>query len=134
MIKIDFKYFSLVIIIILFYNCAGDGYKKMSIEDPEPLLSIQDSLLIVKGSNTSKISTLEQYKALFDGLKDESAIGDASPAYIYNKKAAELIDIRSSSSEIAKDNKFCDFIKDESVRMPQILDPSFVFKEIILLS
>lgn len=51
----------------------------------------QDNNFILKGRKVSKVTTLEQYKALFDGLKDEGAIGEASPAYIYNKKAAELI-------------------------------------------
>ena len=56
--KIDFKCFSLALIMILLYNCAATGYKKMSIEDPETLLSIQDSLLIKRPSNQSIIDAL----------------------------------------------------------------------------
>lgn len=37
------------------------------------------------------ITTIEQYKALFDGVKDEKAIGDASIFYLYFPKAPEQI-------------------------------------------
>ncbi|OUV70037.1 MAG: hypothetical protein CBC83_09545 [Flavobacteriales bacterium TMED123] len=51
----------------------------------------QDNKYVVKGSNKKKITTLKQYKSLFDEVKAEGAIGEASPSYIYNEKAAELI-------------------------------------------
>ena len=53
----NFRILSLVLIII-FFNCAGSGYKKMSIEKPEALLSIQDSLLIARGNDQSVIKAL----------------------------------------------------------------------------
>ena len=51
----------------------------------------QKNNYIIKGRKRKKITTLKQYKRLFDDVKSESAIGEASPAYIYNQKAAELI-------------------------------------------
>ena len=38
-----------------------------------------------------KASTLEEYKALFRGVTDEIAIGDASPAHLYSPEAPGLI-------------------------------------------
>lgn len=51
----------------------------------------QDNKYVVKGAKGKKITTLKEYKSLFDEVKKEAAIGEASPSYIYNKKAAELI-------------------------------------------
>jgi hypothetical protein len=36
------------------------------------------------GRKTKKITTFEQYYPLFDAVKKEKAIGEASPAYISN--------------------------------------------------
>ena len=52
----------------------------------------------------------------------------------FNKSPAELLAITSPCSDIAKDKKFCDFIKEDIERISQIKDPSFVLKEINLLS
>lgn len=41
--------------------------------------------------NTTTITRLEDYQALFDGVANEKAIGEASPPYIYIPKAAERI-------------------------------------------
>ena len=46
---------------------------------------------ILKGRKGNKISTLKEYYALFDNAKNEIAIGEASPAYIYNENCATLI-------------------------------------------
>jgi len=46
---------------------------------------------IVKGRQGSKISKLKEYYALFDNAENEIALGEASPAYIYNKNCATLI-------------------------------------------
>ncbi len=43
------------------------------------------------GSKSKKVNTLEGYFSLFDDVKNEKAIGEASPAYIYNEKAPSLI-------------------------------------------
>ena len=51
----------------------------------------QENNYFVRGRKTKKIRTLEAYTTLFDDIKNEKAIGEASPAYIYNEKAPELI-------------------------------------------
>jgi len=38
------------------------------------------------------ITRLEDYQALFDGVKKESAIGEASPSYLFNPRAPERIE------------------------------------------
>ena len=45
----------------------------------------------VLGRKTKKITTFEQYYPLFDSVKNEKAIGEASPAYISNKNCPNLI-------------------------------------------
>ena len=94
MIKIDFKYFSLVIIMMLFFNCAGGVYKKMSVEDPETLLSIQDSLLIAMGNNQNIIDAL--VNAHNNLAKKYINKGDNVSAANHFKRASEL---NSSDSE-----------------------------------
>jgi hypothetical protein len=44
-----------------------------------------------EGYITSTIFSLEDYKALFDKVSDEIAIGEASPPYLYHPEAAERI-------------------------------------------
>ena len=38
-------------VVVQFFNCAGINYKKISIENPAKLVSVQDSLLLVSGDN-----------------------------------------------------------------------------------
>ena len=45
----------------------------------------------VHARKTKKISTFRQYYSLFDAVKNEKAIGEASPAYISNKDCPQLI-------------------------------------------
>ena len=45
----------------------------------------------VIGKNKKKITTLEQYYALFNSVKNEKAIGEASPSYISNENCPSLI-------------------------------------------
>ena len=40
-----------MIIIVQFFNCTGTNYKKLSIENPIKLVTIQDSLLLASGDN-----------------------------------------------------------------------------------
>ena len=40
------------------YDCTGSAYKRMSIENPEKLLSIQDSLLRVKKNDVNTLEAL----------------------------------------------------------------------------
>ncbi len=51
----------------------------------------QENDYFIKERKGVKNRTLQEYKSLFDNVKNEKAIGEASPAYIYNEKAAKLI-------------------------------------------
>ena len=51
----------------------------------------QKDIFFTKGRKIARNKTLEEYKSLFDNVKNEKAIGEASPAYIYNKKTTTLI-------------------------------------------
>lgn len=51
----------------------------------------QKNDFIIKGKKTKKITSLDDYYALFNKVKKEKAIGEASPAYIYNTQCASLI-------------------------------------------
>lgn len=44
-----------------------------------------------KAVNTCSITTLSDYEALFSDVRDEIAIGEASPLYLYSEKAAQNI-------------------------------------------
>jgi len=46
---------------------------------------------VVKGRKSKKITTLKEYYSLFNDVKKETAIGEASPSYLYNKQCAVLI-------------------------------------------
>ena len=41
----------IIMVVVQFFNCAGINYKKISIENPAKLVSVQDSLLLVSGDN-----------------------------------------------------------------------------------
>ena len=45
----------------------------------------------VHGRKTKTITTFDQYYALFDAVKNEKAIGEASPSYIFNEDCPQLI-------------------------------------------
>jgi len=45
----------------------------------------------ILGRKGNRSTTLEEYFSLFSDVENESAIGEASPAYIYNEKAPQLI-------------------------------------------
>ena len=88
MIKINFKYLPLLTIMILFYNCSGGGYKRLSIEYPEKLLSIQDSLLITNGNDQRIIEALViAHNNVAVKYIDK---GDNLSAIKHYKKASEL--------------------------------------------
>ena len=94
--KIDFKHFSFALIIVLFYNCSTTGYKKMSIEDPETLLSIQDSLLIARASDQSIVDAL--VNAHINMAEKYIIKGDNALAADHFKSASEL----NSSNKVSK--------------------------------
>ena len=51
----------------------------------------QKNNYFIKGSVRNKINTLSQYYELFNSVKNEDAIGEASPTYLYNHKCPEII-------------------------------------------
>ena len=81
---------------ILFYDCTGSGYKKMSIENPEALLSLQDSLLIVKGGDKTIIDALVNAHNNVAGKYINK--GDNVSAASHYKKARRL----NSSDNVSK--------------------------------
>tara|TARA_B100000902_G_C27318651_1_gene922873 strand:+ start:1855 stop:2754 length:900 start_codon:yes stop_codon:yes gene_type:complete len=46
---------------------------------------------IIKGKKSKKITTFDEYYALFKDVMHEKAIGEASPSYLYNEQCAQLI-------------------------------------------
>ena len=51
----------------------------------------QENNYKILGKKRKKPTTLEEYLTMFKDVKNEKAIGEASPAYIYNQKAPQLI-------------------------------------------
>ena len=51
----------------------------------------QENNYYTKGRSLNKIKTLDEYYKLFDGVKNETAIGEASTGYIYNYKCPSII-------------------------------------------
>ena len=47
-----------MVIVLLIYGCSGSVYKKMSIENPEKLLSMQDSLLLSRKNDQNILEAL----------------------------------------------------------------------------
>ena len=45
----------------------------------------------VLGNKSKKVNSLSEYFSMFSSVENESAIGEASPAYIYNENAPHLI-------------------------------------------
>ena len=88
MIKIYTRLLTSILIAIFVYNCAGSPYKKMSIENPEELLSIQDSLLRVKKNDVNIINALvSAHNRVAEKHMEQ---GDYISAADHFKKATEL--------------------------------------------
>ena len=51
----------------------------------------REKKFIIKGKKSKKITTFDEYYSLFNTVGKEKAIGEASPAYLYNEQCAELI-------------------------------------------
>ena len=62
-----------------------------SIKEPMFFNSFHNNNFKSLGSKKKKITTFEQYYQLFDAVKNEKAIGEASPNYISNKDCPSLI-------------------------------------------
>ena len=50
---IEVNFLFLTIIVLQLFSCAGTNYKKLSLEDPNALIAIEDSLLLVNKNNQS---------------------------------------------------------------------------------
>ena len=50
---IEVNFLFLTIIVLQLFNCTGTNYKKLSLEDPNALIAIEDSLLSVNKNNQS---------------------------------------------------------------------------------
>ncbi len=106
----------------------------------------------VLGRKTKKIKTLQEYRSLFNDVKSEKAIGEASPGYIYNSLAPNLIkeempDVRiiailrqpisraySNFLHARKAGrepirKFKDALKKEKIRMQNNWSPLYFYKD-----
>jgi len=60
----------------------------------------QENKYKISGKKSKKPTTLKEYLAMFDDVKNEKAIGEASPAYIYNPQAPQLIKEHLSNVKI----------------------------------
>ena len=58
LLKLIIRSLVIIVISISLFNCAGNSYKKMSVENPEKLLSIQDSLILARGDDKSVLAAL----------------------------------------------------------------------------
>ena len=58
MIKYFIRSITIIAISLLLFDCAGNSYKKMSVENPDKLLSIQDSLIRVRGGDKGLLTAL----------------------------------------------------------------------------
>ena len=92
--------------VLLFYNCGGSGYKKMSVENPEKLLSMQDSLLGVRVNDKTIIDAL--VVANNNLAKKHMGQDENILAIEYFKKARELNneDIISKYGLLISEGKF----------------------------
>ena len=72
-------------------------------KDKEPMFFNnfqQENNYKISGSKRKRLTTLNEYLAMFDDVKNEKAIGEASPEYIYNSKAPQLIKEHLSNVKI----------------------------------
>jgi hypothetical protein len=106
----------------------------------------------VLGRKAKKIKTMQQYQLLFNDVKSEKAIGEASPSYIYNSLApilikeeipdVKIITILRQPISRAYSNflhtrrsgrepieKFEDALKEEKIRMQNNWSPMYFYKD-----
>lgn len=97
---------SILLMVLLFYNCSGNSYKKMSVENPEKLLSIKDSLLSIRANDKAIIDALVVAN---NNLAKKYMIQEENVLAIdYFKKARELNneDIISKYGLLISEGKF----------------------------
>ena len=52
---IEFNFLFLTIIVLQLFSCVGTNYKKLSLENPNALIAIEDSLLSVNKKSTNEM-------------------------------------------------------------------------------
>ena len=95
LIKLSFRSIMIIALSVLLFDCAGDSYKKMSIESPEKLLSIQDSLILARGNDNGVLAAL----AIANNSVAEKFMeqGDYNLAATYFSKALTLNETNTES-------------------------------------
>ena len=95
LIKLSFRSIMIIALSVLLFDCAGNSYKKMSIENPEKLLSIQDSLILARGNDNGVLAAL----AIANNSVAEKfmELGDYNLAATYFSKALTLNETNTES-------------------------------------
>ena len=95
LIKLFFRSIMIIALSVLLFDCAGNSYKKMSIENPEKLLSIQDSLILARGNDNGVLAAL----AIANNSVAEKFMeqGDYNLAATYFSKALTLNETNTES-------------------------------------
>ena len=95
LIKLFFRSILIIALSILLFDCAGNSYKKMSIENPEKLLSIQDSLILARGNDNGVLAALAiANNSLAEKFMEQ---GDYNLAATYFSKALTLNETNTES-------------------------------------
>ena len=88
LIKLFFRSIMIIALSVLLFDCAENSYKKMSIENPEKLLSIQDSLILARGNDNGVLAALAiANNSLAEKFMEQ---GDYNLAATYFSKALTL--------------------------------------------
>ena len=95
LIKLFFRSIMIIALSVLLFDCAGNSYKKMSMENPEKLLSIQDSLILARGNGNGVLAAL----AIANNSVAEKFMeqGDYNLAATYFSKALTLNETNTES-------------------------------------
>ena len=95
LIKLFFRSIMIIALSVLLFDCAGNSYKKMSIENPEKLLSIQDSLILARGNDNGVLAALAiANNSLAEKFMEQ---GDYNLAATYFSKALTLNETNTES-------------------------------------
>ena len=130
------NYFSYILVVaaIILLNISSKVYSQNTdklyekIEDEVPKnISFPD---ITISDDIKKSASCASVEAV--AFKDQKTVPFF--VFIFNKSPDEKSAIKFSLSVIARDRKFCDFIKDPMERISHILEPSSVSKHKSLLS
>jgi len=95
LIKLFFRSIMIIALSVLLFDCAGNSYKKMSMENPEKLLSIQDSLILARGNDNGVLAALAiANNSLAEKFMEQ---GDYNLAATYFSKALTLNETNTES-------------------------------------